>query len=180
MLNISISSIPPNLAYYLLHFLISRAKNLLKYKTFSHMYKEVTETLATRNPTLHKVPKATQAEITRRQLLNWDPKLSILHNSSRPTTIRLLLITIPLIFIYLQYRNIKSVKTLLPPGPPRLPFIGNLHQLGNAGNLHVYFWKLSQKYGPLMQIKMGSVPILVVSSAKLAEKVLKHTRFGIL
>ncbi|KAL8549869.1 hypothetical protein ACS0TY_008639 [Phlomoides rotata] len=87
--------------------------------------------------------------------------------------ILVLLITLPLILIYLLHRNTKSVRTLLPPGPPRLPFIGNLHQLGNAANPHVYLWKLSQKYGPLMQIKMGSLPILVVSSAKLAEQVLK-------
>ncbi|XP_027173069.1 cytochrome P450 71A1-like [Coffea eugenioides] len=60
-----------------------------------------------------------------------------------------------------------------PPGPPRLPLIGNLHQI-DPSCLHKYLWKLSQKYGPLMFMKLGSVPTLVISSARLAEEVMKN------
>ncbi|KAI3470309.1 hypothetical protein Pfo_026972 [Paulownia fortunei] len=87
--------------------------------------------------------------------------------------ILLFLITLPIILIYLFKKNRKTVKTLLPPGPPGLPLIGNLHQIGTASNPHVYLWQLSKKHGPIMHMKLGSVPILVVSSAKLAEEVLK-------
>ncbi|GFY86211.1 cytochrome P450, family 71, subfamily B, polypeptide 37 [Actinidia rufa] len=59
-----------------------------------------------------------------------------------------------------------------PPGPPGLPFVGNLHQL-DFSTLHSRLRQLSQKYGPLMTIRLGSVPTLVVSSAKMAKEVLK-------
>ncbi|KAK1370653.1 hypothetical protein POM88_036745 [Heracleum sosnowskyi] len=59
----------------------------------------------------------------------------------------------------------------LPPGPPRLPIIGNLHQLGNLPHLSLY--KLSKKYGPVMHLELGQVPALVVSSPKMAKEVLK-------
>ncbi|KAH6815947.1 hypothetical protein C2S51_020767 [Perilla frutescens var. frutescens] len=85
----------------------------------------------------------------------------------------LLLIALPIILIYLLHKHRKSPKTRVPPGPPRLPLIGNLHQFGGAGNLPVYLWKLSKKYSPLIQLKLGSVPVVVVSSPKLAKEVLK-------
>ncbi|KAI3470308.1 hypothetical protein Pfo_026971 [Paulownia fortunei] len=83
------------------------------------------------------------------------------------------LITLLMILIYLLQKHRKSVKTHVPPGPPGLPLIGNLHQFGTASNTHVYLWKLSKKYGALMHMKLGSVPVLVISSAKLAKEVLK-------
>ena len=59
-----------------------------------------------------------------------------------------------------------------PPGPPGLPFVGNMHQL-NFSTLHSHLRQLSQKYGPLMTIRLGFVPTLVVSSAEMAKEVLK-------
>ncbi|KAK4732890.1 hypothetical protein R3W88_025878 [Solanum pinnatisectum] len=63
-----------------------------------------------------------------------------------------------------------SRKTIRPPGPLGLPFIGNLHQFDGL-NPRLYFWKLSQKYGKLFSLKIGSVTIVVISSAKLAKEV---------
>ncbi|KAH6798591.1 hypothetical protein C2S51_035075 [Perilla frutescens var. frutescens] len=82
----------------------------------------------------------------------------------------LLLIALPIILIYFLT---KTPKTNLPPGPPPLPLIGNLHQLATAGDLHLYLWKLSKQYGPIMQLKLGSTPLIIISSAKLAKEVLK-------
>ncbi|XP_074591878.1 cytochrome P450 71A1-like [Curcuma longa] len=60
----------------------------------------------------------------------------------------------------------------LPPGPAKLPVIGNLHQI--RGNLlHQSLWEISKQYGPLMHLKLGQVSAVVVSSAALARDVLK-------
>ncbi|XP_051123272.1 cytochrome P450 71A8-like isoform X1 [Andrographis paniculata] len=60
----------------------------------------------------------------------------------------------------------------LPPSPPKLPIIGNLHQLMSSlphHNLH----RLSRKYGPLMLVHLGSMPALAVSSMEGARAILK-------
>ncbi|KAK6148262.1 hypothetical protein DH2020_019174 [Rehmannia glutinosa] len=62
-------------------------------------------------------------------------------------------------------------KKKLPPSPPTLPVIGNLHQLGLLP--HRTLWNLSRKHGPVMLIKFGSRPTLVVSSAEVAKEISK-------
>ncbi|KAL8099138.1 hypothetical protein AgCh_031716 [Apium graveolens] len=59
----------------------------------------------------------------------------------------------------------------LPPGPKKLPIIGNIHQISQP--LHQTLRHLSKKQGPLMFLQLGSVPTLVVSSAAMAKEVLK-------
>ncbi|KAL8225740.1 hypothetical protein R6Q57_018297 [Mikania cordata] len=61
----------------------------------------------------------------------------------------------------------------LPPGPPGLPVIGNLHQLDMTSNLSDHLWRLSTHYGPLMSLRLGHVQSVVVSSAEMAKQVLK-------
>nr|AAL59946.1 putative cytochrome P450 protein [Arabidopsis thaliana] len=58
-----------------------------------------------------------------------------------------------------------------PPSPPGFPIIGNLHQLGELP--HQSLWSLSKTYGPVMLLKLGSVPTVVVSSSETAKQVLK-------
>ncbi|XP_074369037.1 cytochrome P450 71A9-like [Apium graveolens] len=62
---------------------------------------------------------------------------------------------------------------LRPPGPRGLPLIGNMHQFDTA-NTHLYLYKLSQKHGPLMSLKLGTVKYLVISSASAAREVFKY------
>ncbi|PSS31281.1 Cytochrome P450 83B1 like [Actinidia chinensis var. chinensis] len=83
----------------------------------------------------------------------------------------LLALPISLLFLLHKHRENRHV-ILLPPGPPGLPFIGNLHQIDNSAP-HQYLWELSQKYGPLMSLRLGFVQTLVVSSAKMAKEVMK-------
>ncbi|XP_071686926.1 6,7,8-trihydroxycoumarin synthase-like [Rutidosis leptorrhynchoides] len=84
----------------------------------------------------------------------------------------------PLIFCFIfiilpKFRNF-SLKNCrpLPPGPPGLPIIGNLHEL-DTSNLSHNLWRLSKHYGPLMSLRLGFVQTLVVSSAAMAKEVLK-------
>ncbi|XP_021807677.1 cytochrome P450 71A26-like isoform X1 [Prunus avium] len=83
------------------------------------------------------------------------------------------LLAIFLIFLYTCYSSTKTTtqKSSPPPSPPKLPIIGNLHQIGLYP--HLSLQALSQRYGPLMLLHFGSVPVLVVSSAEAAREILK-------
>nr|GMD26732.1 cytochrome P450 83B1-like [Ipomoea batatas] len=59
-----------------------------------------------------------------------------------------------------------------PPGPPGLPLIGNLHQF-DAKNPHLYLTNLAKKYGPVVSLKLGSIPVIVISSARAVKQALK-------
>ncbi|KAK9104312.1 hypothetical protein Scep_021156 [Stephania cephalantha] len=69
----------------------------------------------------------------------------------------------------IRNNNNKSIN--LPPSPFKLPFIGNLHQLGSSP--HRSLRALSRNHGPLMLLHLGQVPTLVVSSPDTAREVLK-------
>ncbi|PQQ04680.1 flavonoid 3-monooxygenase [Prunus yedoensis var. nudiflora] len=58
----------------------------------------------------------------------------------------------------------QSNKLKLPPGPKPWPIIGNLNLIGHLP--HQSLHKLSQIYGPIMQLKFGSYPVVIASSAE--------------
>lgn len=66
----------------------------------------------------------------------------------------------------------KKTKSEKPPGPPGMPFFGNLLQFDNS-NRHEFLLKLSKKYGPLMSLQFGNRKALVISSSKIAKEALK-------
>ncbi|KAF8097107.1 hypothetical protein N665_0294s0013 [Sinapis alba] len=78
-----------------------------------------------------------------------------------------------LAFLFLKplLTRITTTKVKLPPSPWRLPVIGNFHQL--SLHPHRSLHSLSLRYGPLMLLHFGCVPVLVVSSAEVAHDVMK-------
>ena len=64
-----------------------------------------------------------------------------------------------------------TAKKNLPPSPPKLPVLGNLHQLGLYPNRTLA--SLAQLHGPLMLLHFGSRPVLIVSFADMAREIFK-------
>ncbi|KAL3649922.1 hypothetical protein CASFOL_006325 [Castilleja foliolosa] len=63
----------------------------------------------------------------------------------------------------------------LPPGPRKLPFIGNLHLFAASRNtpFQQTLRDLSKKYGPLMHLRLGEIDAIIVSSPETAKLVMK-------
>ncbi|KAF7020926.1 hypothetical protein CFC21_033968 [Triticum aestivum] len=67
-----------------------------------------------------------------------------------------------------------GAKAKLPPGPWNLPVIGSLHHLvGTKLQPHRALLQLSRRHGPLMLLRLGEVPNVIVSSPEAAMEVLK-------
>ncbi|KAJ7522359.1 hypothetical protein O6H91_18G048300 [Diphasiastrum complanatum] len=73
-------------------------------------------------------------------------------------------------WVYVQ-KQWRSLRKLLPPGPRCIPVLGNMHQVGRLP--HQSFHGLSKKYGPLMYLRLGSIPTVVISSSNIAKEVFK-------
>ncbi|XP_021749882.1 cytochrome P450 71A25-like [Chenopodium quinoa] len=77
-----------------------------------------------------------------------------------------------LFLFFLKWLHSKSSPgKSLPPSPPRLPILGNLHQLGAYPYRSLQ--SLSERYGELMLINLGKAPVLIISSAKAAREIMK-------
>nr|E3W9C4.1 RecName: Full=Alpha-humulene 10-hydroxylase [Zingiber zerumbet]BAJ39893.1 P450 mono-oxygenase [Zingiber zerumbet] len=61
----------------------------------------------------------------------------------------------------------------LPPSPPRLPLIGNIHQLV-GGNPHRILLQLARTHGPLICLRLGQVDQVVASSVEAVEEIIKR------
>ncbi|RLN42507.1 hypothetical protein C2845_PM01G41310 [Panicum miliaceum] len=64
-------------------------------------------------------------------------------------------------------------KLNLPPGPWTLPLIGSLHHLVTSPSIYRAMRDLARRHGPLMMLRLGEVPTLVVSSPEAARAVMK-------
>lgn len=67
----------------------------------------------------------------------------------------------------------KETGVKLPPGPWNLPIIGSLHHLVGAHLPHRALLRVSRRQGPLMLLRLGEVPAVVVSSPEAAMEFLR-------
>jgi len=61
----------------------------------------------------------------------------------------------------------------LPPGPWQVPIIGSLHHIAGRKLPHRALRDLARRYGPVMMLRIGEVPTVVVSSREAAIEVMK-------
>ncbi|GKV25303.1 hypothetical protein SLEP1_g34761 [Rubroshorea leprosula] len=72
---------------------------------------------------------------------------------------------------WIRSRQVKNGKRL-PPGPRGIPILGNLHLLGEMPHRNLH--RLANEHGPIMYLRLGMVPTVVVSSPQAAELFLKN------
>ncbi|KAF2491503.1 putative cytochrome P450 [Lophium mytilinum] len=59
----------------------------------------------------------------------------------------------------------------LPPGPPTLPIIGNLHQIA-VRRTHLKFTEWARHYGGMYSLKLGSTTAIVLTDRRLVKEML--------
>nr|AUG98166.1 cytochrome p450 [Trachyspermum ammi] len=80
-----------------------------------------------------------------------------------------------MIFVFMLLNLLKTLfrkSKKLPPGPFKLPIVGNLLQVTGALP-HRSLYNLSEIHGPLMHLQLGEVSAVVVSNPRMAKEVLK-------
>ncbi|KAK8997285.1 hypothetical protein V6N11_020768 [Hibiscus sabdariffa] len=83
-----------------------------------------------------------------------------------------------LLFSFIIARVVKTLKAKkpsprLPPGPWKLPLIGNIHQLVAGSLPHCTLRNLAMFHGPLMHLQLGEVSTVVISSPDIAEEAMR-------
>lgn len=73
-------------------------------------------------------------------------------------------------YYFLLLRSSRSQN--LPPGPPGLPIVGNLHQLVGK-HPHRVTSEMAKKYGHIVFLRLGQVPTVVLDSMELIYQVTK-------
>ena len=74
-----------------------------------------------------------------------------------------------LVAIYLWFRRRQHSR--LPPGPPRLPIVGNLHQAPKEA-VWVTYQKWVEQYGPLVYLNFGGTNVLLIGDHEVAKDLL--------
>ncbi|EFJ36393.1 hypothetical protein SELMODRAFT_404347 [Selaginella moellendorffii] len=74
------------------------------------------------------------------------------------------------IFIALWGLWLLKARSNLPPSPWGLPLIGHLHLLAGMPP-HKALQRMANKYGPIISLRLGMIPTVVISSPELAKEV---------
>ncbi|KAE8694237.1 putative Cytochrome P450 [Hibiscus syriacus] len=75
------------------------------------------------------------------------------------------------IFGFARWWASTKINPPLPPGPPGLPILGNLPFI--KPELHRYFRELSETYGPIFKLQLGTKTCIIIDSPSIAKAVLK-------
>ncbi|KAF5013804.1 hypothetical protein FDECE_222 [Fusarium decemcellulare] len=59
-----------------------------------------------------------------------------------------------------------------PPGPPTVPFLGNLLRMPTT-NFHLEFQKLAKQYGPIMSMKLGGQNFFLLNDPKVVRDLIE-------
>jgi sterol 3beta-glucosyltransferase len=59
------------------------------------------------------------------------------------------------------------------PGPPRLPLVGNTHQLMRSSRVHLVAERWARRYGPIIRVKIGPRLMVAVSDADAINEILR-------
>ena len=84
---------------------------------------------------------------------------------------------LPLVRCWFRAKRARGIRQQqddhLPPSPPALPVLGHLHLVGSLP--HVSLRNLAREHGydDLMLLRLGAMPVVVVSSPSAAEAVLR-------
>ena len=71
--------------------------------------------------------------------------------------------------LYLWFRRRQDSN--LPPGPPRLPILGNLHQAPKEA-VWVTYQKWVEQYGPLVYLNFGGTNVILIGDHEVAKDLL--------
>lgn len=82
-----------------------------------------------------------------------------------------LILVILICVLWVKLRHLK-----LPPGPIGLPFLGYLPFLGQE--IHLTLTSLSDRYGPIYQIFLGGIRVVVLNDAALVRQAFKQPVFS--
>ncbi|KAL0372074.1 UNVERIFIED_CONTAM: Premnaspirodiene oxygenase [Sesamum calycinum] len=94
-------------------------------------------------------------------------------DSGFPLNLTTLALLVPIIFLLIKkWKKSKPLSVKLPPGPKKLPIIGDLHLVSALAFRS--FRDLAKQYGPIMHLKLGEVPTIVISSPEIAKEVLRE------
>lgn len=77
-----------------------------------------------------------------------------------------------LILAYFFWPKSKTPNDKFPRSLPFLPVVGSLPFLPRGGHMHVNFFKLQEKYGPIYSLRLGTIPTVIVGHYQLAREVL--------
>lgn len=83
-----------------------------------------------------------------------------------PTTIITSVVLAALLMWFCKQKNPR-----LPPGPPRLPLIGNLHQAPTEA-VWVTYQKWIDQYGPLVHLNLGGTSVILIGDHEIAKELL--------
>ncbi|OAL30296.1 hypothetical protein AYO20_08774 [Fonsecaea nubica] len=82
---------------------------------------------------------------------------------------RLIITVAAVCFILVRLLSLGKRSPKMPPGPPTLPIIGNLHQMPKK-DTHLQYQKWAQEYGPIFSLKLGTQDVVVLASGDMIKR----------